>query len=556
MALLPVLAVILTFVLPYGAAFWKAFTGADGGNSLWGYAPMFRITFFTIKQAFFSVLAALALGLPGAWLLGSGKTRFTSLLRSLTAIPFAMPSILVVLGFVLFFGNSGWLNRLIGNFNGTGTGPLRILYRPAAIVLAHGFYNFPIVIRFVGDGLAGIRRAYVPAARNLGASPFKTLITVIFPMLIPSILGAVLLVFLYCFTSFAVVLVLGGGPSTSTLAVEIYRFARISLNYHNAGILAILETFFAVLIFAAYVLTGKKNRKITADIEGEAPVRKDTFVSPGKKNPDVFKTVYCVIITLLVIGPLFSVILESFLFRSTRAAGQTLSLRWWYSLSNIMQSPARENLFLSALMRSIFLSIFSASLTCVFAVLMAGTVKITTERKNKKKYSALFGNSIVFFACAPIVSSGIVLGLGWLILYGRKFSHAPFALVIIHAVMALPIAFNFVSEGFRSLPENLFDSAAVFGAGPFRRIFTVAVPLSLSQLRSAWGFAAAMSLGELNMVMMLGMEDWETLPLFIYRAAGAYRYGTACAAGTVLILGCTVFFLLSELSEKIIKQRL
>jgi thiamine transport system permease protein len=186
-------------------------------------------------------------------------------------------------------------------------------------------------------------------------------------------------------------------------------------------------------------------------------------------------------------------------------------------------------------------------MACVLAVLAAGAVKILEERGNGNSPLALI---IRFFAAAPIISSGIVLGLGWLILYGRNFSRAPLALVILHGVTALPFAFNFISEGFRSLPANTLNAASVFGAGPLRGLLTTALPLSLPRIRSAWGFAAALSMGELNAVMMLGMEGWETLPLYIYRAVGAYRYGTACAAGTLLILGCTAGFFLSETGRK------
>jgi thiamine transport system permease protein len=140
-----------------------------------------------------------------------------------------------------------------------------------------------------------------------------------------------------------------------------------------------------------------------------------------------------------------------------------------------------------------------------------------------------------------------VLGLGWLILYGREQSRSFFSVMLVHGVIALPFAFHSLSQGLKTLPPNLMNAASLCGAGPVRRILTAALPIASARLRSAWGFAAAISLGELNAVMMLGMENWETLPLLVYRAAGSYRYGTACAAGTLLILCCAGFFLLSEL---------
>ena len=523
-------AVFFAFLLPYGASFWKAF---DGKITIWENSAILHITFFTLKQAFFSVLVSLAIGLPGAWLLGSGQNR--PLLRTLTAIPFAMPSILVVLGFVLFFGNSGWINRAIGVLTGAGgPGPLRILYKPAAIVLAHGFFNFPLVIRMVGDGLARVRRSYAPAAASLGASPFMTLLCVILPLSVPSIMSAVLLVFLYSFTSFAVVLVLGGGPASTTLPVEIYRHARIFLNYHNAGALAIIETLIALSIFLTYAFFGKKSGKIKTDMDDPGMEKtRSPWLSPGS----ILAIVYGIIAAFFIFGPLLSIVLESFLWQPSRSAVQILGTRWWRSLGGTC---------LPALLRSLGLAFFSATTACVLSVLAAGSVKILEMQGERKSGNSLFVNLIRFFAASPIVSSGIVLGLGTLIVYGRNFYHIPITLVILHSVIALPFAFNSVSEGFRTLPDNILKAASVLGANPLRMLITIALPLSLRRIRSAWGFAAALSLGELNAIMMLGAENWETLPVYIFRAVGAYRYGNACAAGTLLILCCGVCFLLSE----------
>jgi thiamine transport system permease protein len=533
LALPPVLAAAFSFILPYAASFTPAIGGfAAGLKTFLGNTTLLNITLFTFKQAFFSVLVSLALGLPGAWFIGNSRSRFTPFLRTLTAIPFAMPSILVVLGFVLFFGNSGWINRLYSALPFSGAQPLRILYKPQAVILAHGFFNFPLVIRLAGDGIARARRAYAPAAASLGASPLKIIFTVILPLTLPAIMAASFLVFMYCFTSFAVVLVLGGGPNTTTLAVEIYRHARIFLNYGNAGFLALIETLIAVCVFMTYVFTGKKSRGVKTNIIEYSETEKKSLASR------IVMIAYFIVMAFFVLGPLLSIPLESFLYRPSRSAAQVLSVKWWAELGDTC---------LPALGRSLTLAFFSATTACVLAFCAAGAVKLLEENN---KSSSLPANIIQFFAASPIISSGIVLGLGWLILYGRNFSRAPLALVILHGVSAMPFAFNFIAEGFRSLPANTLNAAAVLGVDPLRGLLTTALPLSLPRVRSAWGFAAALSLGELNAVMMLGMEGWETLPLYIYRAMSAYRYGTACSAATLLIFCCAACFFFSETGRK------
>jgi len=520
-----IVTVFFAFIIPYGASFW-AFLGSKEAISIWKNTTLFRITLFTLKQAFFSVLLSLAIGLPGAWLIGTGKS---PLLRTLSSIPFAVPSILTVLGFVLFFGNSGWLNRLI--FTIIGIAPLRILYKPEAVILAHAFLNFPLVIRLVGDGLARAKKAYAPAAASLGASPLTTAFTVILPLAFPSLMSSALLVFLYSFTSFAVVLVLGGGPASTTLSVEIYRYARIFLNYPNAGALALVETLIAILVFLAYLLFVRKNSGIKIDTHER--------VYDDKKHGFISKIVtiaYFVFMAIFVLGPILSIFIESFLYRPSRSASMLLSLTWWRSLG--------ETCF-PAFFRSLVLAFFSASLACAISFFGAGTVKLF-EGQGKTFGASLFR----FLAAAPLVSSGIVLGLGWLIVYGRGVSAFPLALLVLHALIALPFTFNSISEGFRSLPENILNAALVSGAPPLRMFLTTALPLSLPRIRSAWGFAAALSLGELNAVMMLGIQDWETLPLYIYRAVGAYRYGNACAAGSLLIASLAAGLFLSEWGRK------
>ena len=534
LALPLVLAVVFAFIVPYGASFWSAFKGREE-ITLWENSAILRVTAFTAKQAFFSVLVSLAIGLPGAWIIGTGKSRFTPLLRALSAIPFAMPSILVVLGFVLFYGNSGWLNRLIVAFGdsfgmGTRINPLRILYKPEAIILAHGFLNFPLVIRLAGDGLERARRAYSSAAGSLGASPFVTALTVILPLSLPALMSAVLLVFLYCYTSFAVVLVLGGGPASTTLPVEIYRHARVFLNYGNAGALALVETLIAVSVFMTYVFFWKRSGWIQTGTEERVFEEKQRLLFPR-----ILIAVYLFFAAVFVFGPILSIVLESLLYRSSRSAQQVLSLRWWQALGGSC---------LPAFFRSLVLAFFSSTLACALAVSGAMSVKLM-EEKGDSGWAGL----VRFFAASPLVSSGIVLGLGWLIAY-RALETSPFSLVMLHAVIALPFAFNSVSEGFRSMPSNTLNAAQVCGAGPAKSILTTALPLSLSRIRSAWGFAASLSLGELNAVIMLGLDKWETLPLYIYRAAGAYRYGSACAAGTLLILACAAGLLLSETGRK------
>jgi thiamine transport system permease protein len=535
MALPPLALAALAFILPYTASLGRGLQSLAGAGR--DYPALIRSVLpalgFTVKQAVLSSLLALALALPGAWLIASSRAGgpFSRFLRALSGIPFALPPILVVLGFVLFFGNSGWFNRII--MIPAGREPLRILYKPAAVILAHGFYNFPLVLRLAGDGMERARRAYLPAAAGLGASPLKAALTVLLPLSLPGICSAALLAFLYCFTSFAVVLILGGGPASSTLAVEIYRYARISLDYGAAGILALFETLIASAVFLAYLFLEGRIDRIGGAADRDRRMEK-------RRSPAFLSALglYGLAMAFLVLGPLLSVPLESFLRKLSRGGPAGLSLYWWRS--------AGEQAF-PALGRSLILAFSSAALSCLLAVFAAAALLPQGPAGGREQFSEKARRFLVKAAViSPLASSGIVLGLGWLILYGREQARSFLSVSLVHAVIALPFAFNSLSQGLKALPPGLMNAAAAFGAGPLRGLILI-LPAAAPALRSAWAFAAAISLGELNAVMMLGMEDWETLPLFIYRAAGAYRYGAACAGGTLLILCGAGLFFLSDL---------
>ena len=183
-----------------------------------------KIIYFTFKQATLSTVVTLLVGLPGAYIVSNYDFFGRKFLKSITMIPFVLPSILVVLSFVVLFGNNGVINSFLSHVN------LRIsfLYTWKAIILAHAFYNFPLVIRIVGASWERLSVHIEETARTLGAKRFFLFRKVTFPLLLPSILTSAILTFIFCFTSFAIVLAFGGVRYT-TMEVEIYYLLQLSL---------------------------------------------------------------------------------------------------------------------------------------------------------------------------------------------------------------------------------------------------------------------------------------------------------------------------------------
>jgi thiamine transport system permease protein len=167
-------------------------------------------TWFTIYQATLSTLITLLIGLPGAYLLARYAFRGKSIFLALTTIPFVMPTLVVAAAFNAFLGPRGWLNLFLMDIFNLSTAPIHFTNTFTAILVAHVFYNTTIVLRLVGDFWSHLDPRLEHAAQMLGANRLKTFRSIIFPLLLPAVVSASLLVFIFNFTSFGVILILGG----------------------------------------------------------------------------------------------------------------------------------------------------------------------------------------------------------------------------------------------------------------------------------------------------------------------------------------------------------
>ena len=122
--------------------------------------------------------------------------------------------------------------------------PLRILYSLRGIVLAHAFYNFPLVVRLVSTIWSSIDPRIEDAARSLGAKEFRVFWYITLPMILPGIIASLALTFIFSFMSFAVVLVLGG-VKYATIEVNIYTLMTVILDYKMGSALAIVQSLFS-----------------------------------------------------------------------------------------------------------------------------------------------------------------------------------------------------------------------------------------------------------------------------------------------------------------------
>lgn len=498
-----------------------------------------RVIVFTIKQALLSTLLTFILGFPGAYLVTKYDFPGKSVLKALTTVPFVLPAIIVSLGFIILFGNNGFLNRGLMALFRLEEPPLRVLYSLKAIVLAHAFYNFPLVVRLVSAVWSSIDPRIEDAARSLGAREFRVFWHVTLPMIFPGILASLALTFIFCFMSFAVVLVLGG-VRYATIEVNIYTLMTVMLDYKMGSALAMVQSLFSLsfmFFYAKVIDLGGRTERVAVETPGSRPKLfasiHELFTWRG-----ILVLGYFGLVLLVIIGPLLSVL--SFSVIHQQGDQTVFSLKSYVTIFTLPYSPILG----TTPLQSIRNSLFFGSMTVFFSLPLGVSIAFVLTRA-KFPLKNLFDALVML----PLGISSISLGLG----YVRSFHKPPlmitgtwYAIVFAHTIIAYPFVMRAVSPILKNMKSTLVDAAMSLGANRVRSFFLIELPLIKPGIIVGATFAFAISIGELGATYMLYRPHLTTMPISIYRFLSAHDLVGASAMGMILIAVCTLLFLCIE----------
>jgi len=492
-----------------------------------------RVIGFSLFQAFLSALLSILVGFPGAWLLTHYDFPGQRWFRLLTYLPFILPSILVVLAMVLFYGNNGWINRGLMSLFGTDEAPVQFLYSLSGILIAHVFYNFPIAMKIIGDQWERISQQYLQAARSLGAGTTKRFLWITLPLLLPSIGSAFVLIFLLCMNSFAIILVLGGGLRYTTIEVLIYQLARIELDFSGAASLAFLQGGLS-LIGMAILLRGRSRR-----VEQKSVAK--SWLPEKLRNRSLkawFGLCWILLVMIFALGPLSAIVLDSF---RKFENGEWIYTLYWYDQ---LFSWRENNHFLSSLWNSLRIGLGSALISSLCGL---GLVSLIAYKKGARRR---FWEVLTLF---PLALSTVVFGVAWFHFYqGNLAGTVPLIYVVMamHALLTCPYWVRVVLPTLESIPRQWHMESKMLGKKSLEYGLRILWPWLRTTFLIAFFFSFSLSLGELNSTMMIADETVRTLPLEIYGAISGYRFSYASAVAVILLLLSVSTFIVVERSVR------
>ena len=499
-------------LLAFGV-FYILFLGSDyeSFSSSLISSRIFGLINFTIFQAFLSTLISIIIGTFLAWSLAHQSSFFgRDFLIALLSSSLVLPTLVVVFGVISILGNNGWINRLLLYFFDYSFG--NYVYGLSGILIAHVYLNASFAARSLLHVFESIPKERYKLAKSLDFSTYQRFILIEFPAIKLSLKSISSTIFLLCFTSFAIVLTIGGSPSFNTLEVAIYEAVKLDFDIPLALKLALIQlsiTLFLVVLSANFKID-------VSDIKTSSSKR--AWSEPKKLQ--IFQISIISFSTFLFILPLISVFIDG--------------------LGADFKRILSDEMFLKSFLTSLAIATFSSILTVVFALLLSDTRRnFNINHRIKKSKSRNFINLLIAFSGNIYLAiPSLIFGLGFF-LFSLKFQlplmlWAVSAVLCANVLMSLPFALAIIYPPMLKIAKRYDKLAFSLNLSGIKRWLYCEWPYLKSSVAYVFALSFCLSLGDLGVIALFGSNDITTLPWYLYQLMGSYQ--TKSGAGVALIL--------------------
>ncbi|MBX2825604.1 MAG: thiamine/thiamine pyrophosphate ABC transporter permease [Gammaproteobacteria bacterium] len=472
-----------------------------------------RVIRFSLWQAFWSTVLSVLLAIPLATAL-SRRGRFPgrALLLNLFSVSLVIPSVVAVFGIVAVYGRTGWFNQGLAFM---GMEARWSIYGMTGILLGHVFFNLPLATRVFLQSLDALPDTYWRLSAQLGMSARDGFLLLEWPAIKSQLAGIVLLVFSLCFTSFAIVMTLGGGPRATTIEVAIYQALRFDFDLAAAVSLALVQLGICVLL----VTVSHYYRVNTA-------VRLDTFSSRRRYGADSHWQRLCDALLILfalvfVVTPLLALVVAA--------------------VNPALPTVLTHARTLKAAFNTLWVALISGGLSVALALALLVSVRHLRVRLARESWSRVIESTGLLILVAP----PIVLGTGLFILLRSRvdiFSAALVIVILVNALMSLPFVLRILSAPMENNARRFDRLSVSLGILGWSRWRLVEWPNLRRPLGLAMAVASTLSAGDLTVIALFGSERVATLPLLLFQRMGSYRLQEAAVTAFLLLLFCLLLF--------------
>ena len=481
LAILPTAGLAVFYVWPFLTLLGRALDGDAVGRTL-GRSATWDVAWFTLWQATLSTVITLVVGIAPAYIVARFDFRSRQLLLGLLTAIFVLPTVVMGAAFLALLPDS--IDRSV-----------------TAVIAAHVVFNLAVVVRIVSPFWEQLPTDMEGAAASLGASPWRVFTTVTLPLIRPALAAAASIVFVFTFTSFGVVRILGVA-GTRTLEVEVWRQAVQLGDIGTAAVLSVLQ----LLVLAVVVALSSRAQRRHARTIGLTPNAR----RPPRKGQERRAVIATSVLSFTVCGaPLAALVARSF---STPSGWSTAP---WTQLGSTEVRPGiRLGLDPVEAIRN---SIENALWATFFAVVIGALASLAIAATRSG------GRFLDIGLMLPVGTSAVTIGFGMLITFDQTpydWRAAWWLVPVGHALVAVPFVVRTTVGVLRSVDPELRSAAATLGASPTRAWAATVIPFLWRPLTVGAALAAAISFGEFGATSFLSRSGGETVPIAIDQLLG------------------------------------
>ncbi|MEE9445978.1 MAG: thiamine/thiamine pyrophosphate ABC transporter permease [Cocleimonas sp.] len=472
--------------------------------AFWKDTYLRQVIRFSVWQAMLSTVLSVGLGVLIARAFARfGDFPFRHLILALFGLPLVVPAIVAVLGIISVYGAQGWL-------------PLGSkLYGLNGILLAHLFFNLPLSVRLLLPVWSSIPQQQWRISTQLSMSQSQQWKNIEWPALREALPGVSLLIFMLCFTSFAVVLSLGGGPKSTTLEVAIYQSLRFDFDPAQAVVLALLQLGISILLA---LIASKFSYQ--PDVEANLNINHEI---PRTSGRTLLATLIS-LATLFVVSPLLAMLIDA------------------------LQGPLINVLSDKKLWHAAgFSLLIGLSAGCISLVL--GWILLSASAEQSYSGKKWLAQLLEFSGSVIYVVPPLVIGTGLFILLSKisnVFEWAILLVIFINGLMGLPFVIRTLGPAMRQHTMRYQRLCSNLDLHGWQRFKIIDLPLLRKPIGLSVALVTAMAMGDLGVIALFGTPETATLPLLLYHRLSAYQIPHATVTAVFLLLCCLLTFWLLE----------
>ncbi len=481
-----------------------------------------HLIIFSLTQATLSTLFSLLIGLILAWSLHYHPKFFgRNALLSLFSASLVLPSIIVAFGIIGVYGRNGILAQIFELFDWK----ISNLYGLKGILLAHIYLNASYATKTLLHAFETISLNRYKLSASLGFSTWQRFWHIERVALLPTLKQIAITIFLLCFSSFAIVLLLGGSPANRTLEVAIYEAIRIEFDIPKATSYALLQ----LLIASLLILLVNHQQIRGSDLKAGSF---DLFFLQTPSSAIIQKGVIA-IFTLFFLSVIFIIIQEG--------------------LNADFYAIITDPLFQQSLKTSLIVASISALFSVIFTLLLSDLkhrFSLTIGDQTSSKFNNFISLLITIVANSYLLISSLILGLGFFLLALRfrlpPDSVAPFALILTNVLLTLPFGFALVYPLLHRIGKKYDKLILSLDISNYTRWHLINLPHLKGPLIYLFTLSFCFSLGDLGIIALFGNEHFTTLPWYLYSLMGSYRNSEASGIAFLLLILILILFLIGE----------